>query len=178
MMVTKFPFTWTSSPVKLKVKCFLIEKFLPQVIIGLLQTFAGIQSINYQSIYIIIKCYFLFAPMFRDSKVFCCCCCWKREKSKNRGELRCFKGNHFHLHWKKMFKGTGMNGDSTWKGTVYRSRVFRGRKRDRFVAMLKWFLVEYLSEMLLVWSQNRSSSTAEVSYWNWKIAELSLAESK
>lgn len=64
-MVTKFPFTCFSSPVKLKVKCFPGGKFLLRAIIGLLQTFAGVQSINYQSIYyyIIIKWYFLFAPV-------------------------------------------------------------------------------------------------------------------
>lgn len=83
-----------------------------------------------------------------------------RGRRKKIGEPRCFKGNHFHLHRKISQRRAAANECAdvhrvySEKRQFIGRRIFRGGNRDRFVAMLKRFLVEYLSEMLLVWSQN------------------------
>lgn len=83
----------------------------------------------------------------------------RRGEEKRIGEPRCFKRNHFCLHRRiTQRRATNECADIRRvypeKGQFIGRRIFRGGKRDRFVAMLKRFLFEYLSEMLLVWSQN------------------------
>jgi len=55
-----------------------------------------------------------------------------------------------------------MNGDVFGKReSLSATQIFRGRNCDRFVTMLKCFVAEYLSETLLVWSQNSLKRTPQ-----------------